>query len=589
MIVEISQIRFLPIPRRMVSLGGEVTVQALKKALVRSSASAGVSGSYRIIATPKAVEITAADAAGGFYAQKTIAQIVRQLGPDGVVSGFEIDDRPEFACRGLSLDVSRDRVPTMEELKSYIDLLATWKINHLQLYVEHTFAYRDHEVVWRDASPFTADEIRELDAFCRERFIELVPMQNSLGHLLRWLCHEPYRRLAECPNGFHTGWSMSDSDPFSLCPTDERSLEFIESLLDELLPNFSSTLFSGGCDETADIGLGGSREACEKVGRGRVYLDYVRRLNDLVNRKYGRRLMIYGDIIKLHPELFADFPRNILVEEWGYGADYPFRENGRRLAEAGIEFCFLTSDSGYSSCSGRTYRWLANIRNAAFAGMKTGAHGLINTEWGDNGHWNTWSSALPGMVYAAAMGWAPRENEKIDIGALLDDFIYVPGSGAGDLLVDLGRVYSHISAVDNSDVLYQLIHKGSLTREEPLLANFSAAGLDEIGRDLESLGHRLDRLPELAPRLRDELEVMLEFHRFALHCGLLYEQSTAPTVRELPAAAKAELAPQFAALIRRMVEIRDRRFRPGGREAAIFWLRRWWDNVCGEAHAFPAL
>ena len=56
----------------------------------------------------------------------------------------------------------------MATLRAMIARLASWKINQVQLYTEHTFAYRDHPDVHRAASPFTAEEILELDAFCAE-------------------------------------------------------------------------------------------------------------------------------------------------------------------------------------------------------------------------------------------------------------------------------------------------------------------------------------------------------------------------------------------------------------------------------------
>src|SRR5690606_22763173 len=97
-----------------------------------------------------------------------------------------IEDRPSFALRGAMLDVSRDRVPTMATLRELIELFASWKLNQIQLYTEHTFAYAGHEEVWRDASPLRPDEVRELDALCRARDIELVPNQNCFGHMHRW-------------------------------------------------------------------------------------------------------------------------------------------------------------------------------------------------------------------------------------------------------------------------------------------------------------------------------------------------------------------------------------------------------------------
>jgi len=95
------------------------------------------------------------------------------------------------------LDISRNKVPSMATLYSLVDLLAGLKINHLQLYTEHTFAYAAHREVWADASPMTAEEVLLLDSYCRERFIELAPNQNSFGHLQGWLRLPRYREMAE--------------------------------------------------------------------------------------------------------------------------------------------------------------------------------------------------------------------------------------------------------------------------------------------------------------------------------------------------------------------------------------------------------
>ncbi len=92
----------------------------------------------------------------------------------------------------------------MESLKAMIDLLAGLKINQFQLYVEgFSFAYPSFSEVWekRAKDYLTPAEIRELDAYCAERFIELVPNQNCLGHMNAWLETEAFGHLAENPGG----------------------------------------------------------------------------------------------------------------------------------------------------------------------------------------------------------------------------------------------------------------------------------------------------------------------------------------------------------------------------------------------------
>ena len=167
---------------------------------------------YRLTVAPEGIQVYAHDAAGIFYAVCTLAQLLQQAaGPE--LPCLDIRDWPDFPARGLMLDVSRDKVPTLETLFALVDRLASWKINQLQLYIEHTFAYHRHRVVWEHASPFTGEEILALDAYCRERFIELVPNQNSFGHLEPWLRHAPYSDLAETLDEFETPWNTAAQRP----------------------------------------------------------------------------------------------------------------------------------------------------------------------------------------------------------------------------------------------------------------------------------------------------------------------------------------------------------------------------------------
>lgn len=191
---------------------------------------------YKLTIRPKGIEIIARTPAGAFYGAHTLSQILRQSqngnrenrNPKSKVKHatircLSISDWPDFAARGVMIDISRDKVPTMETLYHIVDLLSEWKINQLQLYTEHTFAYPSHPTVWEKASPITGEEIMKLDAYCRERFIELVPNQNSFGHMERWLKHAKYRPMAEhrvdvTRNGdiliSHSAYAQVISEPF---------------------------------------------------------------------------------------------------------------------------------------------------------------------------------------------------------------------------------------------------------------------------------------------------------------------------------------------------------------------------------------
>ena len=234
------------------------------------------------------------------------------------------------------LDISRDKVPAMDTLFELIDLLASWKINQFQLYTEHTFAYRDHRVVWAEASPVTGEQILALDAYCRQRFVELVPNQNSFGHMHRWLKHDQYRHLAECPQDCETDPAHFDQ-PFSLSPADPGSLALVSGLYDELLPHFSSRQFNVGCDETFDLGLGRSKALVAEQGAGRVYLDFLLEIYQQVKAR-GYTMQFWGDIIRDYPELVGQLPRDTVALEWGYEADHKFDDFGAIFARSGIPF-----------------------------------------------------------------------------------------------------------------------------------------------------------------------------------------------------------------------------------------------------------
>ena len=116
------------------------------------------------------------------------------------------------------LDVSRDRVPTLDTLEWLVGVLAALGFNELQLYIEHTFAYSGHQEVWEDASPLTADDLRWLDGVCQANDIELVGNMNCFGHMERWLAHERYRAMAECPDGAPSPFGSGMMRPTCLAP-----------------------------------------------------------------------------------------------------------------------------------------------------------------------------------------------------------------------------------------------------------------------------------------------------------------------------------------------------------------------------------
>lgn len=413
---------------------------------------------YRLTVNADGIEIVGKDAPGLFYGVCTLIQLVQTQGR--TLPQLMIADYPDFPARGVMLDISRDKVPTMETLYALVDRLAGWKINQLQLYMEHTFAYHAHERVWKNASPLTAEEILALDAYCRERFIELVPNQNSFGHMHRWLEHPEYVHLGETETGIMMPWGEPFPHPYSLSPAVPESLPFLESLYDELLPNFSSRLFNVGADETFDLGQGRSKAMVEAQGKGRVYLDYLLQIYQRVKARQ-RTMQFWGDIINQYPDLVPLLPRDTIALEWGYEADHDFPGKTKLFAEAGIPYYVCPGTSTWNTIAGRTDNCIGNIRNAVENGLNNGAVGVLNTDWGDNGHWQTFPVSYLGFAYGAAVSWCYAANRDLDLPAVLDAFAFEDSAGVmGKLAYDLGNAYQQPGIlVFNGSLLFSLYNR----------------------------------------------------------------------------------------------------------------------------------
>ncbi|HUP25697.1 MAG TPA: family 20 glycosylhydrolase [Thermoanaerobaculia bacterium] len=536
---------------------------------------------YRLKVAATGIDIRAGDAAGAAYGLATLAQWLREASPcpdsnsesdRHVVPGVVIRDAPDFPVRGVVLDVSRNKVPTLDTLCRLIDLFASWKINHLELYTEHTFAYRGHERVWKGWSPLTPEDVRELDVYCRERFVELVPNQNSFGHLHRWLVHEPYRQLAECPDGFEHPFSHA-IEPFSLCPTDPRCLDLLADLYDQLLPCFGSRLFHVGLDETVDLGRCRSAEACAERGTGRVYLDFLRSVHGLVVTR-GRRMAFWADMMLEHPELVAELPRDAIATVWGYEADHPFGEQAAPFVAAGLETWVCPGTSSWCSLGGRVHNALENIARAALEGRAAGARGLLVTDWGDYGHLQPLPVSYPGWLAAASFAWntaTARSVEDFDLAAAIAQHA---GLGAGGeevarALLELGDVYRRPGPLaKNGSVLFHLLLRAGETLERPVFRGLDAPGLEAARVALDSVEATLS-LPSGASKeallSAAELRYAAGILRIAVDLGLgRVALGLDRHARELPEDLRASLRQRERELDREFVRLWRLRYRPGG-------------------------
>lgn len=406
----------LPRPRRIIPAGGSATKLQIDQtpAFVRDLRPQP--GGYSLSIGASGVSITAGDEAGARHANATLTQIRRFNGNE--FPAAVIEDEPALSKRGVMLDVSRCRVPQMREFACVIETFASLKINHLQCYTEHAFAYRAHPAVWEGTDPITPSEARSLDGLCSRHGIDLAANQNCFGHLTRWLERPEYAPLAET----HGDWifaGMPRSGPFSLCPTDPRSLRFVEGLLNELLPCFRSDLVNIGCDETYDVGQGRAAQYVQELGKARVYGKFVGSICEAVLAR-GKTPMFWADIATDHPRALDHIPTEAHALVWGYEPGHEFAAQGARHHERGRPWWVCPGTSSWQGFSGRAAERHANIREASSAGVAGGATGMLITDWGDLGHRQVWPIALLAITEGADAAWTgtPRTDDFLDAASL---------------------------------------------------------------------------------------------------------------------------------------------------------------------------
>lgn len=323
---------------------------------------------YIISVTPEKIAITASTDEGIFRAKSTLKQIIAQSGDS--VQCVQIHDYPDLEIRGFMMTLNY-RSPRQEELYRLADNLAQMKINHLQLHLcPLNFTFEQFPSLKQTDNPITPDDYRDFDTYCRERFIELTPVVESFGHFEKYLCAPEFEDLSDAP-GSHI-----------LNPLDPRSPKMVGKVYDEISPLFGGGYINAGCDETDDLGKGESksREACERYGQHRVFVDFINKLNNEIKAR-GKKMMYWADVLlKADADVVADAPDDALALHWGYFRDQVTDESCALLQSLGKKFCICPTTWTFSTLTGRSEDMILNIDRCASRARKYGALGIFNTD-----------------------------------------------------------------------------------------------------------------------------------------------------------------------------------------------------------------
>jgi hexosaminidase len=359
---------------------------------------------YRLFIGNKEIRIEAPTAGGRFYGVQTLRQLIRTAHRKSLPQ-LAITDYPSLSLRGISDDISRGQVSTLDNFKSVIAELAFYKMNIYMPYIEDMFSFDTDPNIGRTRGAITKPEMAQMAAIAKQYHITLCPVFECLGHQDRLLSLPENRKYAELQDTAKPPWSFS--------PVLPESNEFVKALIDELVAATpDSEYFHIGCDESYDIGQGASKDKVAEIGIGRVHAEYFTRLHDYLNDRYQRKTMVYGDMLLRHPESMSYVPKNCIIVDWNYQArlEYP---SIQRFIDAGFTDIIVSPGIQSWNCFYPNYeQGFANIYSFAEVAKQERLLGCIVSSWGDNGAENLRENNMTEFAYSAAVSWEPAASSN---------------------------------------------------------------------------------------------------------------------------------------------------------------------------------
>ena len=363
---------------------------------------------YTLHIQPDAVTIAAPGPAGLFYGAQTLRQLIRANRPGERRPCLTIRDWPSIRWRAFQDDLTRGPSSTLENLKLQAALGSGFKLNLFTYYMEYQYAFRKHPVIGPKDGSLTPDELKTLVRYAAPLHLNILGNQQSFGHFTAILAHPEYAALRETP--------------YLLCPTNDATYQLLDDLYSDVIPLLPFPFFNVCCDETDGLGTGPSKPVAEQIGVGALYVRHIRRVHDLVTNKYGKRMMMWGDIILRHPDHLKEIPKDTIMLTWGYDPRDNFENQIVPFAKSGYEFFVCPGVNCWSRVLPHFSAATTNIRNFVRDGARHGAMGVLNTAWDDDGE-SFNASNWHGFAWGAECSWNASATAPSDfnrrLGAVL--------------------------------------------------------------------------------------------------------------------------------------------------------------------------
>ena len=307
---------------------------AVSLVLASAGAAAGPE-SYRLDVAARGVTITAPRHAGLFYGLQTLRALLeaerarRSPAPatitDASLAGMRITDAPRFSYRGLHLDVGRHFAP-VDFVKRYIDLMVRYKYNTFHWHLTEDQGWRIEIKKYprltevggcrketqlarmrnpyvgdsiRYCGSYTQDQIREVVAYAKSRYVTVIPEIEMPGHAKAALAAYPELGCGPGPYEVWTTWGV---DPNIFCPKEE-TFTFLENVLTEVMALFPSTYIHIGGDEAPKTVWQQSPIAQAVIKREKLKDEhelqsyFIRRMEKFLNA-HGRQIIGWDEILE---------------------------------------------------------------------------------------------------------------------------------------------------------------------------------------------------------------------------------------------------------------------------------------------------
>lgn len=248
----------------------ELKSNFIKLSLTGNLDSLGNEG-YKLNADKNAVKVSSKSSQGIFYGIQSLIQLVRKHSENKILA-VEIIDKPQFAWRGMMLDVGRYYY-SPEFIKKMLDQMAVYKMNKFHWHLTDDSGWRieikkypelTQKGAWRKESQFgigldnnwvnknahggfyTQEEIKEVIRYAQSKYIEIIPEIEMPGHAMAALSVFPNLSCTGGPFEVPGTWGIK-LDAF--CAGNEQTFSFLEDVLSEVVELFPSKMIHIGGDE----------------------------------------------------------------------------------------------------------------------------------------------------------------------------------------------------------------------------------------------------------------------------------------------------------------------------------------------------